>query len=121
MRKQRRVRISTQIGYAASVGYNQMGFAEEEVFHQVRAHAQLLLPFFLDFLAVGAAYHAEWDEANVFTNIAGFTATLLYLSSRDVWWPFVYEFGTIRYLYDFSKEHWYVELDLLRIGISVIP
>lgn len=112
--------ISTQIGCAAYAGYNQMGIDDEELSHQFRAHAQVLLPFFLDFFAVGGAYHAEWGAAG-FTHIAGATATLIYLSSNDVWWPFVYEIGTFRYLYDFSKNHWYPELDLLRIGIRVIP
>lgn len=112
--------ISSQIGCAAYAGYNRMGCAEEEVSHQARVHAQVLLPFFLDFLGVGAAYHAEWG-AEGFTNIAGTTATLIYLSSNDVWWPFVYEIGTIRYLYDFSEDNWYLELDLLRIGVRVIP
>lgn len=112
--------ISSQIGCAAYAGYNRMGFVEEEVFHQARVQAQVLLPFFLDFFAVGAAYHAEWGQAG-FTNIAGATTTLIYLSSNDVWWPFVYEIGTIRYLYDFSRDHWYVEIDFLRIGVRVIP
>lgn len=105
--------ISTQVGFASYVGYNQMGFADEEVSHQVRGHVQLLLPCFLDFVAIGAAYHGQWGGPNEFTNLMGGTVTLLYLSSNDVWWPFVYEFGTVRYLYDFSAQDWNLELDLL--------
>ena len=113
--------ISTQVGFASYVGYNQMGFTDEEVSHQLRGHVQLLLPFFLDFMAVGAAYHGQWGGPDEYTSLIGGMVTLLYLSSNEVWWPFVYEFGTVRYLYDFSAQDWYLELDLLRIGIRVFP
>ena len=113
--------ISTQVGFASYVGYNQMGFADEDVSHQLRGHVQLLLPLILDFVGIGAAYHGQWGGPDEYTNLVGATVTLLYLSSNDVWWPFVYEFGTVRYLYDFSTQHWYFELDLLRIGIRVFP